>query len=308
MRLADKILKIYPEDSDTLKVKLNASFYLKKYEIALETSEKIIKAYPDFHAANAFRADILKELGRTKEAFIGYNKAIVDFPDDFGLESKTEDLIDSLDYGEDSIEFLQELIKENPNNTFAYLAIGYSYNRLSKHEDALEYFDKHIQQVRKYKGHSPGSHIYLQKSETLRALKRYDEAMEIINKTIEIEGDFTENFIEKGLIYKELGEYDKAVSLFDKAIEVDPDYSHPISEKAMLYFEIEQYDKAIEYFEEYGSDGSDCDYHMGLALKHEKEYDKALECFNGIEDGPYTQEIFLKAQKEIEEIKKIIEK
>ena len=62
LRLADKILKIYPEDSDTLKVKLNASFYLKKYEIALETSEKIIKAYPDFHAANAFRSDILTEI------------------------------------------------------------------------------------------------------------------------------------------------------------------------------------------------------------------------------------------------------
>lgn len=76
-----------------------------------------------------------------------------------------------------------------------------------------------------------------------------------------------------------------------------------------MYFELKEYDEAINCFQEIidRGDGWDCNYYMGIALKHKKEYTKALEYLNKIEDSPYHREEFLNAQKAIDEIKNEID-
>ena len=309
LNIVNKLLKIDPNNIQLLQIKTNACCHLGKNELGLKTVEKILKLDPEDKIGNTIRGDFLKELGRTKEALVCYNKAIADFPEDYSLDFRNISLMERLDYNEDSLNFLKELLEENPYNTEAYMIIGYIYNILSKHEEALEYFDKHIEKKRERYDMGTGSHVYLQKSETLRALKRYDEALKIANKILEVEGEAPEYYIEKALIYKEIGKYDEALSLFDKAIEVDPGYNHPIEEKGKLYFEIKKYDEAIICFETIleGSENPEITYLMGMALKHKKEYNEAIEYLNKVNKNPYHDEYFLNAQKAIEEIKNKID-
>ena len=305
INISNKILKIDPDNIDVLRIKLLTYNYQENYELGLKTAEKILKIDPNTTDIYGWKGIFLEKLGNKKEALLAYNKSLIYFPDDWKTDEKITHLMESLDYTEDSLNFLKELSKENPDNLEAYLVMGYISNHLAKHEDALEFFNTNIEKGEEKYENSPGSHSYLQKTETLRYLKRYDEALEIINTYIK-ENPSQEWYIEKAFIYKELKEHNKALSYFDKAIEIDYDYrENPLEEKGILYLELEDYDNAINCFQKIIDSEREwnVNFYMGIALKHKKEYKKSLEYLSKVKENPYNMEKYLKAQKTIEEIK-----
>ncbi len=66
-------------------------------------------------------------------------------------------------------------------------------------------------------------------------LKRYDEALQNIDKALELQPDLAEAWINKGITLKFLGRYEEALNTYDKAIKFQPDLPYAWYNKAGIY-------------------------------------------------------------------------
>ena len=63
---------------------------------------------------------------------------------------------------------------------------------------------------------------YALKAETNRKLKKFDIALDNINKAIDIEPNNGMYWITKALIYRDIKDYNKALESINKAIDINP--------------------------------------------------------------------------------------
>jgi len=75
--------------------------------------------------------------------------------------------------------------------------------------------------------------------------KRYDVAMDYINKSIECLPDYANGFLVRGNIYMSIGEFDKAFSDYNHAIILKPDYADAFVNRGGIYLYKDEFDKAI---------------------------------------------------------------
>lgn len=57
----------------------------------------------------------------------------------------------------------------------------------------------------------------------LRKLARYDEAIENLDKALELEPNYVKAIAQKGSTLAVMGEYEEALKCLDRALELDPD-------------------------------------------------------------------------------------
>lgn len=54
---------------------------------------------------------------------------------------------------------------------------------------------------------------------------RYEEAVAVFDKAIEIDPEYAYAWSNKGNVLSDMGKYDEAIAAFDRAIEIDPEYA-----------------------------------------------------------------------------------
>ncbi len=78
--------------------------------------------------------------------------------------------------------------------------------------------------------------------------EKYDEAIKLFEKTIEIKPDLAPAYNYLGLAYKEKAEDNqKVIAAFRKSIELNPKYASPYENLGKLYYGMGEMDKAEEY-------------------------------------------------------------
>ncbi|MEM6613473.1 MAG: tetratricopeptide repeat protein, partial [Cyanobacteria bacterium P01_C01_bin.72] len=78
-------------------------------------------------------------------------------------------------------------------------------------------------------------------------------------QVIKIQPDYTDAYINRGLIYATLGEYEKAIVDYDQAIQLQPDYANAYYNRGNTYKKLEDkqaairdYQKAAELYQSQG--------------------------------------------------------
>jgi tetratricopeptide (TPR) repeat protein len=122
--------------------------------------------------------------------------------------------------------------------------IGYAFAQLDKNEKAVEFYDKAI------KMGFYDAIVHYQKAESLRYLKKYEDAMKEVDLAISQQPGNQEFVNKKGIIYYYQGQLDKALQLFIKAKQLSKTYSEPFFWIAQVYHEKGEYDKALKAFYE----------------------------------------------------------
>ncbi len=56
-------------------------------------------------------------------------------------------------------------------------------------------------------------------------MRRFEEALECLDKAIEIEPNYAQAWANKGAVMQGLERYEEAIECFDKAIEITPNYA-----------------------------------------------------------------------------------
>ena len=122
------------------------------------------------------------------------------------------------------------------------------------------------------------------------------KAIELLNKAIELDPDYTEAYWIRGHIYYDLKRRDRAIQDHDKAIELNPQYGYSYLNRGKDYFFRKQYLKAIQSYNKL------IELHPNFILSYInrgdayvalEQYIKAIESYNkAIELDPKDSHIY----------------
>lgn len=98
-----------------------------------------------------------------------------------------------------------------------------------------------------YSSDFDSSRYYFEKGKEEKLSKRYLVASGYFNQAIRLNANFTEAYIENGLVNKEMRRLEDAKSNFVKALALDSNNETIIAELAEIYFNYRQYEQAIEF-------------------------------------------------------------
>jgi tetratricopeptide (TPR) repeat protein len=121
----------------------------------------------------------------------------------------------------------------------------------------------------------------------LQVQKRYDDALTLYGKIIELKPDWEWAYNNRGVTYGKKGLPDKAIEDYNKALEINPRYAEAYNNRGNAYFDkglydraIEDYNKALEinprYAGAYNNRGN-AYFDKGLYDRAIEDYNKALE-------------------------------
>lgn len=80
------------------------------------------------------------------------------------------------------------------------------------------------------------------------SLKKNDEALINYNKAIKLKPDYAEAYNNRGVVLKSLGRIDEAIESYNKAIELNPNYADPINNLGFIFQQKKDYKKGLLYF------------------------------------------------------------
>ncbi|AKB18428.1 MULTISPECIES: tetratricopeptide repeat protein [unclassified Methanosarcina] len=84
---------------------------------------------------------------------------------------------------------------------------------------------------------------------SLFKLGRYEEALKIIDATLEVKPESPTEWSNRGFVLSALGRNEKALEAFEKALSFDPASPKILTSKGIVYFKMELLEKALETFD-----------------------------------------------------------
>jgi tetratricopeptide (TPR) repeat protein len=154
---------------------------------------------------------------------------------------------------------------------------GRCLNRLERYDEALECLDKAIEIDCNY------ARAWTYKGNVLDDLKRYDEALVFYDRAIELDENDKLAWAWRGDVLDNLKRYDEALASFDRAIELDANYKWAWALRGNVLNNLKRYDEALASFDRaIELDPNDkWDWNKrGDVLDNLKRYDEALASFD----------------------------
>ena len=201
-------------------------------------------------------------------------------------ENNNENIIDEV------IEVLKEYIKKDKNNTKALTLLGRAYYSTYRYNKKAEKLFKKVLLINpnddKTLYYTAINYIY-----NFRGNEKYNEALKLIKKAIELNENDSAYWHLLGDINYENENYYAAIEYAEKAVKLNKSYvvhdsnymEYYLTVIGESYFKLGKYDKAIEVFKEIiklpRHDQSDFMY-LGLSYFEKKEYDKAIENYEKV--------------------------
>lgn len=156
------------------------------------------------------------------------------------------DGVDALDMKnfEEAVRLFEKAAAMEPQNLEYRYYIAVAYVRLKKNREALEIFESLITEAPKlfFKAYFDIAAIYSSE-------KKYERALETLQKAEKIKPDSGRVFLDMGYAHKDSGNYSRAIECFSRAKELDPQLNQiSIYMTGATYLEEEQFDQAAQMF------------------------------------------------------------
>ncbi len=170
-----------------------------------------------------------------------------------------------------AVQLISKAISINPGVASAYSNRSNALKELGRFEEALAGYDKAISL-------KPDFEDYYNRGNALGELKRFEEALASYDKAIALKPDFAEAFSNRGNALKELKRPGEALASYDKAIALKPDfqdyYNRGIALKELKRFEeaLVSYDKAIAL----KPDFAEAFFNRSVVLKEMNRFEESL--------------------------------
>ena len=195
-------------------------FYKGNSEEALKKLDTIEPDNPEYPRSLFYKSVILSNLGDSSAEELFMQSLIGE-----AIKAKGDEFIDDEDY-------------------ISYFNKGLDEYNSGNYEDALYSFNVSL-------GLEPNqSEALYYKAITLGRLFEFDEAIEVIDRAIELDSCDDRFWNDKANFLVCLQQYDKAIECFDKALELNPEDSVIFANKGFMYLQIENYDDALKNYNE----------------------------------------------------------
>jgi tetratricopeptide (TPR) repeat protein len=116
--------------------------------------------------------------------------------------------------------------------------------------------------------------------------EKYTEPMkgiEYLNNAINLQKDYADAYIGRGIAYRDLGQYQRAIEDFNQAIRLKPDDAYAYNNRGVTYADHDQHQRAIEDFNQAIRLKPDEAYaynNRGTAYSGLRQHQRAIEDFN----------------------------
>lgn len=154
------------------------------------------------------------------------------------------------DVWENEITLHEDTIQKSPRSIRPYIAIAVNYLQVKKYEDALDYLRK----IEKLYKESPREYqpnwaalIYMNAGTIYKGQKKYDKAISLLLKSIDIYPFDMKAYVNLGTLFFEKGEFEDAEISTENALRLNfNDLAEPYIFHGRVLYEQEKYDKAAD--------------------------------------------------------------
>ena len=216
--------------TDTWKRQGKYLFASGKYDEAVKCLNRVIQQEPEDEEAWLFKGRSLHYQHKHQDAIKCYERIIA-------LNQKNEDAWAGIAQSSD------KLVDQSPKSADAWdLKIG-ALIKLGRHEEAAESFEKAMSK-------SPdlilktATKIWNWKGDSLRAQRKYEEAIKFYNKTLKQDPQNEIAWVNKAKALYLLGKPVEAVMCCDKALEIDEKDAKVWAIKSVALKAVHRYDEA----------------------------------------------------------------
>ncbi|MCI1693599.1 TPR domain-containing glycosyltransferase [Aneurinibacillus aneurinilyticus] len=162
---------------------------------------------------------------------------------------------------ERNIKIAELEVKKHPENGFYHYNLGTEYLRLHRYQEAIQQFQLAWEHSRGVQEVWVAS-LFKNYTSTLLMIRKFPEALHLLNKGIQLFPDFADLFYLKAVCHFELGQYHQAAELFQQCLMVgaSPTPQYPSNKAlsnekahyalALAYEKLNQVDKAIHHFQQ----------------------------------------------------------
>jgi tetratricopeptide (TPR) repeat protein len=154
---------------------------------------------------------------------------------------------------------------------------GYCLNRREWYDEALECLDKAIEIDSNYK---IAWHL---RGDVLESLERYDEALVSLDKAIELDASYPRAWGNRGTVLNKLKRYEEALVSFDRALELDANYQSAWVNRGNVLKNLKRYEEALVSYDqaiELDANHKWAWCRRGDVLDNLKRYEEALVSFD----------------------------
>jgi Tfp pilus assembly protein PilF len=221
-------------------------------------------------------AQIYQARGDTKNValYLGRAKsALSDSPDllyRFALAALNSNLID------DAMTAIKKAVELRPEEPSYYFVLGVTWLRIKKPD--LQEAEQAFRQF--LKSRPDDSQGQLNLGYVLLKQKKYNEARDLLERSIQKETGMPESFYYLGLIAQEQNEDNRAVELFEKAIQLLPSYAYAHIALGSIYLKLKNYMRSqaeLEAGVKLMPDDSKAHYNLAMLYARLKDQKRAQE-------------------------------
>ena len=209
----DEALRINDKDANALFQKGNTYYFQSEFKEAIRYFNQIIELNPDLPS-------LMFELWVNK-----------------GICHRR------IGEGDYAINCYKKALEINPKDFETFYNMGNILSDLDRLEEAIESYNTAIKLASEVKFASPK--MMGNKGLVLARMKRYKEALQIMDIAIEIDPIKPLLWFVKGLAHKGLNESEKALECFNKSLRFNPNLALALYEKANLLYDLKEYREAI---------------------------------------------------------------
>jgi len=336
IELMEQAVAIDPEFAMAYRSMAIAYGNLGRRAKAMELFQKALKITDRLSARERYRieADFYSRSEKTfDKAFEAYEKLLEIYPDDTGARHNLAVLYTAIDEDQKAIEHYEIVIKKYKEDSYL------TYGNLSYRYDALGLYDKAKEVCEEYLNNFPDNvRIHQRLAVHYRYQRKYDLALEEMDKAFALAPTNWLNYRRKGDIYYYMGDLKKAEEEYRKLLEKEEPTANVWGRQRLAWLSvlqgrfkdtIEITKRAIEQWEELGEKTWIRAATGGLAYVERRlgNYDRALELLeknwkSAVEDENLSDQrraqnrkalIFVEmgrlaeAQKAAQELKEMIE-
>lgn len=252
LEIYNELIKVNLDDQDCHFKIISAFRELNKIQDALDHLDRVINRFPENFLYHHTKGDILSQIDKGQDAILAYTDAIqrnpnfalsynnraILFKHNGNFENALEDLsgairlaplneeyhfnlgnlYKSVDQFDLAIQCYHEALAINPNYLEAHFNLANTYLEVEKFAEAAVGYD-HV--LRLDQSHA---HAHRNRGISLQKLNRHDDALESLNKAIDLGAKFPDAFLARSAIFSEIGQFEN--SLKDKRAYLEFYISH----------------------------------------------------------------------------------
>ena len=258
--------------------------------------EKIKDALPFYK----FLLSSLVEARRYEEALDIMNTVLPASSKDINFLNFQGEILQRLGRNEDALKCFEQALEMNPHDIGALVNRGMVLLKLEKYEEAQSALEQALEQVQK---HKPEDSLILEiLAEGLSGIasylclsEKYPEALDVINKTLELNPNSALSLGLRGIALRNVGFNNKALKDLEKSITLDPTLTWIHIELAKTWSEMGEYEKAVQILQEAVKLDPTLDgvyANLGENLCQLGQYQEALDALEkGLEIDPHNETI-----------------